>query len=295
MSGENVISDLIPRPEDGPGDGRKMKKTLQGLLGSGEAMIPAGGFPGPEQVHDIRVNMKKARAILKLLKGSAGNAWYTRENSEMRDISALFSSSREADVVTKTIRLLSRKDPEVFNAEVVMWLKSAASTAIAGNSSEEVGNRVAAEAADRLRRAWYRVCFVNLSTVDEEHLLDGLWESFLRAEVAFGKARVTHYHEHIHEMRKRVKDLLYQTGFFSRYNPEHFSKLYSELDEIASVLGKCNDISVLWSMVADQARQLADKEYLTLERTFAAVRTAMFSGIEQRTLILFRTFYTARS
>jgi len=98
--------------------GRYLRKVLKSVIGSSEAMIPAKGFPGPDEVHDIRVNMKKCRAILKLLRASPGAEFYSRENCALRNISLLFSSSRENEVLKKTLRLMSKNHPELFTNNV---------------------------------------------------------------------------------------------------------------------------------------------------------------------------------
>lgn len=99
--------------------GRFLRKSLQSLIGASEAMIPLGGFPGPDEVHDIRVNMKRGRAILKLLRDSPGTVFYKRENLTLRDISSLFSQSREADVLQKTLKMLAKRHPRVFTAHII--------------------------------------------------------------------------------------------------------------------------------------------------------------------------------
>ena len=63
MVAENVISsDELEALSASAG--RYLRKVLQSFIGESEAMIPAEGFPDVDEVHDIRVNMKRSRAIL---------------------------------------------------------------------------------------------------------------------------------------------------------------------------------------------------------------------------------------
>jgi CHAD domain-containing protein len=62
--------------------------------------------PTRGNVHSIRKNLKKARAMLKLMKKSSGvtRKFYRRENRALRDIGRQFSSIRDSDVLHLTWR-----------------------------------------------------------------------------------------------------------------------------------------------------------------------------------------------
>jgi CHAD domain-containing protein len=272
--------------------GRYLRRVLQSLLGESEAMIPAAGFPGPGQVHDIRVNMKRARAILKLLRASPDAWYYKRENAALRDISALFSHSREADVLKKTLKNLSKKYPDTFNNTAIAWLTEVSKHVISPPDSRSVRLELAAEAGDRLRRAWYRLGFLNLRTIDREVLLDGLWNSFLRADNEYHKALKTKTPEAIHEFRKRVKDLLYQVRFFADYNPGHFEKMHAELNTLGSTLGKCNDLSVAYGIVSANRPHAGGTDITALLKTITDERNKLLSSAIPRAEKVFSTFYS---
>ncbi|MBE0676239.1 MAG: CHAD domain-containing protein [Bacteroidales bacterium] len=286
--------------------GKHLRVELQSLIAASEMLIPAGQFPTPDAVHDIRVNMKRGRAILKLLRASPDARYYNRENSALRDISALFSQSREADVLRKTIRYMAKKEPGVFNEQIIDWFRGIAGLESVGNApdadktdkTDKTDNAdkvfrdnkasrayIAADASERLARAWYRVGFLNLRSVNRELLLDGLLNSFLRAEENYHRAKESEHPAHIHELRKRIKDLLYQVRFFSDYNPDHFGKIYRELDNLGSILGKCNDLAVAINIASGAG---AGAETETEARTkFPAIGKAIQS-MEMERVSLFR-------
>lgn len=284
--------------------GRFLRRALQYLIGASEAMIPDGGFPGSTEVHDIRVNMKRGRAILKLLRDSPGTGFYRRENEALRDISSLFSHSREADVFGKTMRMLAKRDPLVFTPEIIRIITREASTLFARlpavthtgtvSADQEAKLALAATAREQLRRAWYRIGFVNLSGVSRETLLDGLWSSFSRASAALSSTHLTALPENAHELRKRSKDLLYQVRFFSDYNPGHFEKVNSQLDDICSVLGKCNDLAVAAAIVGSYHNKSGDNMMPKVIAAIERERNEMLGKIFQPARDLFETFYSSR-
>jgi CHAD domain-containing protein len=267
--------------------GRYLRKELQSIIGSSEAMIPEAGFPGPDEVHDIRVNMKRGRAVLKLLRDSPGTEFYRRENESLRHISSLFSQSRETDVLKKTLRMLAKRHPLVFTADVVSSITREASPA-----GEEDKIALAALARELLRRSWYRIGFVSLSGVTRNTLLDGLWSSFNRASLALAATKTTSRPEDAHEFRKRSKDLLYQVRFFSDYNPGHFENIHSRLDHICSVLGKCNDLAVAGSIVSDLQKKSGDEMLYRVIMAIEKEKNEMLGKIYKPAGDLFETFYS---
>ena len=153
MVAENVISsDELEALSASAG--RYLRKVLQSFIGESEAMIPAEGFPDVDEVHDIRVNMKRSRAILKLLRVSTRSDFYTRENGSLRDISSLFSSSREKEVLKKTLRMLSKKYPDLFSDDFSELICEAAEAGFKTGSGEASPDRIASGARELLRRAW---------------------------------------------------------------------------------------------------------------------------------------------
>lgn len=272
--------------------GRHLRKVLQSLLGESEAMIPGEGTPSPDGVHDIRVNMKRSRAILKLLKAAPGVLFYKRENCALRDISLLFSPFRESDVLNKTLKILARKAPDVFDRELRDWFRQIARDAHNERDPDQSLAEVSRDAAWRLRRAWYRIGFLNLRQVTRETLLDGLWNSFLRAEGAYRMAADSMDPFHIHEFRKRTKDLLYQVRFFSDYNPGHFDKIYERLDVLGSLLGKCNDLTVAANLAGAGSDRAGTFDIGRIMAVVAGERDRLFREAIPHADFIFRVFYS---
>ena len=74
--------------------------------------------PSEEAIHEARKCVKRARAILHLLKGELG-ASFRRENERLRAASHSLSALRDADVNGETLRGLQRRHPAVLTAATV--------------------------------------------------------------------------------------------------------------------------------------------------------------------------------
>jgi hypothetical protein len=66
--------------------------------------------PGDEAVHQVRKDLKKARAALRLLRDAVGEAAYSRENIELRDAARPLSALRDAVVGLELARELIAKE-----------------------------------------------------------------------------------------------------------------------------------------------------------------------------------------
>jgi CHAD domain-containing protein len=59
-----------------------------------------------EAVHNARKDMKKLRALLRLVRGELGKSVYQRENACFRDAAAALAGARDADVMLATLEKL---------------------------------------------------------------------------------------------------------------------------------------------------------------------------------------------
>jgi len=272
--------------------GRFLRKSIRSLLGQSEALIPDSQFPDAKAVHDIRVNMKRGRAVLKLLRASPRSRFYRRENNALRDISSLFSHSRESEVLKKTLTTLARQHPDIFTSAIRNMIQGEAKNIFSHKLTHNEEENITASARQLLRCAWYRIGFVTLTTVSRETLLDGLWISFYRAEDAFNNAQITGAPAEIHEFRKRSKDLLYQCRFFSDYNPGHFEQIYCSLAEICTLLGKCNDLAVAGNIAAACTELSDDKEMRIAIGIIEEERGKLMKRITPKASAIFSMFYS---
>src|SRR5262245_58184961 len=80
------------------------------------------GSTPEESVHEARKDMKKLRALLRLVRGELGNEDYRRENSCFRDASARLSGVRDADVM---LARLADLEEDGLNPAIVTRLRRA--------------------------------------------------------------------------------------------------------------------------------------------------------------------------
>lgn len=218
------------RDDDGPE--ASLRRILDEELSS--ALTRLRSVPDPEAVHGIRKNLKKARALLRLYR--AGLPGQPAANAALRAVAAALSERRDAAVRLATFDRLFPDLPETLSPLRAQLL----SESRAPDEAPTAG--LAATLADlRERMAGWQ-----LKGKPARVLARGLATTRRRAQAAAEAARATpDCPERVHDWRKRVKDLWYQSRLFAPVWPDLFRVLVAEADQLGETLGRHNDLAVL--------------------------------------------------
>ena len=166
-----------------------------------------------EAVHEIRVHLKKLRALVRLIRGALGSQ-YAVENACFRDVARELSSRRDAEAALGVLRGLGE------------WLEgqgeAGADAALAAGvvrsrmaerqraSDLQAGTETQARLAGDLRAAADRIASWTENINGFETLAEGLEATYRRARRAMEAAAENPHPETLHEWRKQVKHHRYQ-------------------------------------------------------------------------------------
>jgi CHAD domain-containing protein len=182
-------------------------------------------------VHEARKDLKKTRSLLRLVRTGMPEDARRRANGALRAIAAELSGARDADAMratlaslgaTGTVTLVSR-DPDVPAATAAL-------------------ERERAAVAD-----W------PLDGVDRRTLATGIAVAYARGRAEYRASLEDATVEGLHEWRKRVKDLWYQSRLLEAAWPGTFDALAGEAHALSDRLGDDHDLGVL----AEQLPELA--------------------------------------
>ena len=195
-----------------------------------------------QAIHEARKDMKKLRALLRLVRGEIGDEVYAHENTCFRDTAAQLSGVRDADVMILTLADLEKRYGELPGAarKLRPALVAHRFRISAGTTKPAVQTAI-----DTLVEARERVDHWPLVSDGFEALEEGLWRSYRRGRKAFHAARELPSAEHMHEWRKRVKDLWYHVSLLEEAWRPVMSALSDEAHELSDRLGDEHDVSVL--------------------------------------------------
>jgi CHAD domain-containing protein len=226
-----------------------------------------------EDIHQVRVQCKRLRALLRLLRPVANSRLIIRENARLRDTAQALSAFRDAFVAGETLKRVF-EDTAPRRVREAFLILGVDGRAPKGAAKLETAFENAAVA---LRRTLAVVRELSLKARGWHALEPGLERSYRRARTDFHECRE---HEHqfsdvFHEWRKRVKDLAYQLEFLDNVDPLVLKRLRKEFRRLGTLLGDDHDYVVF----ARHVRQ-REQQYQHLA-TFQPVRKRLRSRLKE--------------
>jgi CHAD domain-containing protein len=250
---------------------KEIKPVISAYLTEALILMKRAPVPDDQAVHDVRVLMKRSRAVIKLLASYLGEESFSKEYLTFRDTGRALGSFRETSVHRKTLKVLKKQHRELFshlagNQKIELLLKKA-------DQHNEPSPEVIASIGNitgLLNKAAYRIRFFSLEKLEPKILLQELERSYEIVCRDFIDCRNIPKPAHLHQLRKRVKDFLYQLYFFRSLNPGVIKALEKKLDVLSQNLGGYNDhnqlLEVLEYNFADPGNSPALNELMIIVR-----------------------------
>ena len=198
-----------------------------------------------ESIHRARKQIKKARAILRLLRPSLSSKQYRAENARLRDAARPLGAARDAAMLRKTfqhvhtgvraagIRAGSREIDQILASE-----QSGAHRRVASKGGVPRSRRLLREA--RARTSRFHLGKHGWSTIGE-----GVRRVYGQGRKALKAVTAAPSDTAFHEWRKQVKYLRYQVQMLRPIRPGPMDALTRELHSLGDCLGDDHDLVVL--------------------------------------------------
>jgi CHAD domain-containing protein len=222
---------------------KEIKPFLSGYITKARLLLKHDPVPDDDAVHDIRVLMKKSRAVLKLVGSSLETELYAKDLQDLRRVGQIMSEWRDISVHRKTLKVLKKEYKVIFaKLEVIERITILMKKPDVIVMPDEVMKKGIDEIDDLLSRTGYRVRFHQMQKIDPAALLKQL-------EITYGIIRNVYLEcinrtrpERVHELRKCSKDFLYQLYFFRPLNPAKVKSLEKRVERLTVFLGRYNDL-----------------------------------------------------
>jgi CHAD domain-containing protein len=205
-----------------------------------------------EAVHEARKDMKKLRALLRLVRGELGDKTYRRESDGFRDTARELAGLRDADVMIATLGALEKRYPEEFPSGAAGGLRQALEAHRLRTAAGARGPASDAAVA-MLRESRKRVPGWPLEHDGFGVLEDGLRRTYRQGRRAWRAAAKDPSSENVHEWRKRVKDLWYHCSLLQESWRPVMKALADEAHELSDRLGDDHDLAVLLAWANEHA------------------------------------------
>jgi CHAD domain-containing protein len=202
-------------------------------------------------VHNIRKELKRARAALRMLRECIGVLEYRRDNALIRDAARPLTPIRDAKVLLQTLEQVKPKKGEAgrgFFLRLRKVLEEQRRLARRQLRSADL-----AAAARMLRGIRRRTADLPESRLAPPHPR-GLEHAFKKARSAFGLAKRQGTDESLHEWRKQTKYFANQLDMLLRSGPKLFDKSHRLATQLADCLGDDHDLAILTDQISKYAQ-----------------------------------------
>jgi CHAD domain-containing protein len=202
-----------------------------------------------KSVHEIRKNMKKIRAVLRLIRYGIPDKRYKTLNALHRDISRQFAVVREANVNVKTLKRLKK----TFELPAVARDVRKVLESQHRDTLELIQGRpeVLQKMRRRLERSKADFNRLPLDSQDFDLVRGGLKRVYKQGRAALEAAMKTKDGDHFHEWRKRVKYLWYHVRLLGFVWPPVMNGYARLLDRLSDTLGEEHDLLDLKRLFLD--------------------------------------------
>ena len=181
-----------------------------------------------ESIHDARKRVKKTRALLRLARPKGRRA----HNRALRDAARTLSGARDADVMVETIDDLAER----YSGQLPKREFERVREPLAAQAAATAPEGSADTLAPLVTTEW------RVGDVDPA---EALTRTYVRGRDDFKTVLEDPTSEHLHEWRKRVKDLWYQQQLLEELWPEVMKAQAKEAKKLSKQLGEDHDLAVL--------------------------------------------------
>ncbi len=190
-------------------------------------------------VHGVRKDLKRARAMLRLMRAGLGEREYHQRNAALRDAARHLSAARDSKVLLDTLSNLPLHGaaPDL-RSRLRKEHALARSSLRAEMSSVKRARKILRTVRRELPEASEMRC-------DWRVLQNGLRRVYARARAALAQARLHPTAENLHELRKQTKYLWHQLQALTPARRRETPPLVAAAHRLSDVLGAEHDLATL--------------------------------------------------
>jgi CHAD domain-containing protein len=230
------------------GDVRRVARSrLDDAIETLDHLGEGDGSGTEEAVHDVRKRCKEVRALARLVRVPIGDE-FDRFNVIVRDAADVLAPIRDAQAVLATLDDLravrNSGEPDLDRVRSIQAAAAEQATRDihSGDARIECARELLVDARERVKRWQLPDGF--------EAIGPGLERSYRRGRRALREAIERPTDELVHEWRKSVKNLWYQTRLLEPAAPSALAQAIEALDHLGEALGDDHDLAVLVERLA---------------------------------------------
>jgi CHAD domain-containing protein len=254
----------------------RAENALESLAAVGEGNLAAA-------IHGARKDLKKLRAVLRLIGHELGRKTFEAERRRYREAGRLLAGSRDAEVKLATLSTLRKQFQDLPAATALRWEQ------VLERERDEVGaeDGERAEAVRLIERGREGIAGWDLPAGDWRLLGPGLARAYRDGRRAMRRALADPGADDLHRWRKRAKDLWYGLRIVREAWPALLDPTVEQVHELTELLGDHHDLALL-------AEDLRGRDGLGEREPFAAAIAARQAELLDAATALGRRVYAEK-
>jgi CHAD domain-containing protein len=227
-----------------------LRRIVDELITSAIACINERSTDREEDLHQVRLAIKRLRAILRLLRPLVSKTFFKRENTRLRFAARRLARLRDLAVARRTLEQVTDKLASHSQDAAVQEVFESFLAQTPGSShydeDRETALRLAARALVRTRHAFHAL---SLPDRGWKTIEPGLKKLYRQNRTWMKCASSSDKDEDFHEWRKQVKYYFYLLKMLTPIWLSRLGKTVKHLDRLQDKLGKDHDLAVLKSFL----------------------------------------------
>src|SRR5215207_2094762 len=204
-----------------------------------------------EAVHETRKRLKRLRASLRLERFAIGDETYRRENTAFRDLGKRLSAPRDAMVLIETLDALSERFSDELPPDQTGPLRDQLERSHKRAVTKLRRDQATVDAVRaELEEARVRSASRKYDPEGFEALRPGLQRIYRRGRRSMRAAADEPSDEHLHEWRKRSKDVWHAVQILRPAAPKRMKARAQRAHRLSDLLGDDHDLAVLREHIA---------------------------------------------
>jgi len=244
-----------------------------------------------EAVHCVRKDIKKVRAVLRLVRTEITKKSYRRQINLLREAADQLTATRDAYVTTAALRDLSRHFKGQLASGAWHHIRAAMQNALVTENRRFAKDKSARKVQRLLRRQARELDELDVARKGWRAICLGVKSSYGEGRQAYQTVLKNPTPENFHEWRKRAKDLWYQIRLLRPIWPEQMDAMANELKELTEYLGDDHDLVMLNEAVEKQGG--GDGEFPEFESLNGLIKQRQ-SELQKAALALGARFYAEK-
>jgi CHAD domain-containing protein len=215
-----------------------------------DAIEPLNRSARFEAVHDIRKEIKKLRAVLRLVRAGIGKDAYEGHTNALRKAADRLTALRDAEVKLGAFDDLVKQSER--NGRSFLKIKAALRKNCRTEEDRVFKGGSIASVKGILCHEKDEMNGLKIKSKGWKAIAPGLKKIYGRGREAFEAAERESSPENFHQWRKRVKDLGHQLRLLCPAHPRKFRARTNDLDKLGELLGDEHDLFMLKQFVANK-------------------------------------------